>query len=418
MNELQILTAISNVSSKNAKIDLLKAACNNTRMQDLLDAAFNYNRKFLIKNWNITTPTLIEQDKHSEFIHLIKYLESGEGRGDTAKTKVEHFFSELSSEQQKWYSRIIRKDLKAGFSAETAAKCGFDIPIFNVMLAKDGNKMKNLSTFIAKGGYASKKLDGYRCLAFVINGEVTLYSRNGTIYENFPSIEQALQQCCGTDNYIFDGEIMSDDFQSMQKSAFASKRGTTVGDVKYHIFDLIPHNEWVNQKFITKKSLRINNLCNFFENHVDTSLLQQVEQELVDSLSSLKNKEQLYTSQGYEGAMFVPDIPYYFGKKANKMIKIKTMLSMEVEITGFNEGEANSKYAGTLGAFTVKQENGLTCKVGSGLSDDDRNYIWSNLDKFIGRIFEAKYQELSNDNIMRFPVFIRWRDTGANSGKI
>jgi len=421
MNELDILDAIRDASGKNDKATFLKAAKNDIRLQQLLDAAFNYKRKFLIKQWKDGNTVMSSEDKHYDFINLLKYLESGVGRGDEAKARVEALWTTLNPQQKYWYERVLKKDLKMGVSVDTAVKCGFDIPVFDVQLAKDGKKMNNLAEFVKKGGYASRKFDGYRCLAVIKNGDVTLYSRNGTIYENFPSIEKSLSELFSTSEVVVDGEIMSDNFQSMQKSAFASTRGTTVGDVNYYIFDAIPIKEWESQDFSSTKSERLwrmkygltidDIILGEDQPHeiIYPSNIKLVEHAFVDDLNTLLQLEKDYIADGYEGGMFVQDIPYYLGKKSNKMIKLKTFKSQEVEIVGFEVGAADGKYANTLGSFTVKQEDGQLCNCGSGLSDADRDYIWGNKSEFIGRIFEAAYQEETPDGIMRFPVFKRWR---------
>ena len=58
---------------------------------------------------------------------------------------------------------------------------------------------------------------------------------------------------------------MSDDFQAMQQSAFASVRGTSVGDVKYHVFGLIPVSEWDLNEFEISTTVRLNSLDIWFD---------------------------------------------------------------------------------------------------------------------------------------------------------
>ena len=242
---------------------------------------------------------------------------------------------------------------------------------------------------------------------------VTIFE-SGTIYENFPTIEASLSKALPMGNFILDGEIMSDDFQSMQKSAFAVKRGSTVGDVKYHIFDTIPFDEWQTGNFKLNKTDRIRDLMGLFSTVFrDIDNLVNVEQQWVNSLDDIYKLERTFISQGYEGAMFLPDVPYYLGKKSNRMLKFKTMLTQEVEVLSFYEGEKDSKYEGTMGGLVVLQENGLQCKCGSGFKEDERDYMWTNQKLFLGKIFEVAYQEMSPDGIMRFPVFKRWRDEKA-----
>ena len=254
------------------------------------------------------------------------------------------------------------------------------------------------------------------CFPVTIASSVTLYSRNGSVYKNFPSIEESLLEIFGERELVLDGEIMSSDFQSMQQSAFANKRGTTVGDVKFHVFDFLPIEEWNTGKFECKKSVRLEVLNGLAEEFDDNLVL--VDNMYVDTVDKVLELEQQYLALGYEGVMVVPDIEYYKGRKSNRLMKFKTMLSQDCEVIGFYEGTAGTRNEGRLGGLVLRQENGLECECGSGFSDEDREYIWNNQDEFLGRIVEIKYQELTNHNIMRFPIFVRWRDLGKESGKI
>ena len=135
--------------------------------------------------------------------------------------------------------------------------------------------------------------------------------------------------------------------------------------------------------------------------------LVEVEHTPVKTIEEVLEYEKLCIQNGLEGAMLNPDIPYYFGKKTNKMLKFKTMKSMDCKVIGFYEGQG--KYEGTLGGMVIEQENGKTCEVGSGFTDKERDYIWSNKEYTLGRTVEIKYQELSPDGIMRFPIKKCWR---------
>jgi DNA ligase 1 len=418
MQELAILSQIANVSGKNDKRALLKANANDQRLQDLLDAALNYKRRYYIKKWEEITPFYqVEIDQHDTFMKLLSDLESQKYRGDAATNMVTSFLFDCSGIQREWYSRILRKDLKAGFSVDSAIDCGFDIPLFEVQLAKDGYECKKLDQMIKAGLSASRKYDGYRCFAVVHNGEVALYTRNGEIFHNFPGVEESLLQICGAGSYVFDGEIMSNNFQGMQKSAFASKRRTVVGDMVYHIFDMIPYEEWETKQFKTLAFDRYANLDAFI-NANPMPNLKVVERVMVSDRQHLLDLELVYILDGYEGVMANPNIPYYTGKKSNKMLKFKQFKSMDCKIMSAYKGDPLSKYKDTLGGFTVEQENGVLCDVGGGYDDAERDEMWKD-QTIIGRIMEVKYQNLTEDDKkMRFPVFVRFRDMGTDRGKM
>lgn len=415
---LNVLEQIASTPGKNDKIKILEDNVTNSELAELLDAVFNYHRKFYTNKIAMPDPhTGPEHNHHEEFIKLLLKLETRMITGNDAKYQVESFFKRCTKFQQKWYARVLRKDLKAKVSAKTVVKAGFSkIPLFDVMLAKDGKLCKKLDEIINKGVYVSPKYDGYRCLAVVNNGTVTLFSRNGTVYSNFPTITESLSSCFPKGQFVFDGEIMSDGFQAMQKSAFANKRGTTVGDVKYHVFGYVPYDEWTSLDFKMKTKQRLSELDKLAKQFDDNLLL--VHQEIVTSKARVLELEMEYIDQGFEGAMALPDIPYYLGKKSNKLLKFKTMESQDCEIIGFYEGKPDTRHRGSLGGFIVKQENGKTARGDGCLTDDDRRYIWDHQEEFLGRIGEFKYQELTPDDVMRFPKFFRWRDLGSETGKI
>lgn len=410
MTELDVLDAIEQAKGKNAKVALLKNNVGNPRLKELLNATFNMRRKYYIKKFNdtfiaIEIPFI---NLHEEFMALLSRLEGGL-RGHAAQADVITFLCKCNGQQRKWYARVIRRDLKSGFSVSSANKAGFDIPAFQVQLAKDGKQCKKMSEMFKKGMSGSKKFDGYRCFAEIVDGEVTLLSRGGEIYLNFETVEKALAEVFPIGKYCFDGEIMSDDFNAMQKSAFASKRRTIVGDMVFHIFDHIPYDEWENKTFKMKALDRYQYLEDIRENLEAKQCLTVVDRISVNDLASAEELERQFISEGFEGLMLNPNIPYYVGKKSNKMVKFKTMLSMDCEVLDKYPGDTGTKYENTLGGVVVLQENGKQCNVGSGFSDEERDELWNNFDKYKGRVIEVKYQELTNKDKMRFGIKKRWR---------
>jgi DNA ligase-1 len=263
---------------------------------------------------------------------------------------------------------------------------------------------------LSKGVYVSPKLDGYRCLAVCAGGSVTLYSRKGTEYLNFPGVEEDLKRSFSCD-VVLDGEIMSDDFQAMQKSAFANTRGTVVGDVKFHVFDFIPYSEWISGNFKMKKSDRLTLLEKMNKVLKYKKSIELVEQNKANTLEEIQGSQLKFEQQGYEGAMVIPaDSPYYKGRKSNMLLKFKSMQSQDCLVTGFYEGTTGTRNQGRLGGLILQQENGQICECGTGFTDEDREYIYKNRSEFVGKVAEIKYQELTKDGIMRFPVFVRWRN--------
>ena len=406
----EVLDLLEKTSSTKQKIAILK---DNIKVPDLfflLASTFDYTRRYYIKQLPeiVGTGSDIPENVTSHLWSILGECESS-GRTDATRTRVADLLSLQHPIVAKWYRRVILRDLRCGVSLDTALKAGFDIPSFEVQLATDAKKCKKLDSIITKGVRVSAKLDGYRCLAVGSVGVFTLYTRNGNVYENFPTIKTELERMFPEGDYVFDGEIMSDSFSDMQKSAFASKRKTTVGDVKYHVFDMIPPNEWSSQNFTTGYEQRYQNLEDTL---VDGSseLVGLVPHYACSTVEEVKEFQQLFESRGFEGAMVNPDMPYYMGRKSNALLKFKSMETWDCTITGFVEGKG--RLEGSLGKVLVAQPNGQPGEVGSGFDDAERAAIWSTQDQHKGRIIECKFQELTDDGFMRFPIFLRFRDQG------
>jgi DNA ligase 1 len=408
MDALDILDQLEKTSSTNGKVKLLSENKDNCELRFILESTFDYKRTYLIKD----IPEIISLDEDKPTESLSQILTECEKTGRTQETKqhVTEWLSSLSAQRAKWYRRVILRDLRCGFGVDLANKAGFDIPVFEVQLATDSNKCKKLEQIVNKGVWVSPKLDGYRCLAVGIKGDFTLYSRNGSVYHNFPQIKEELEKTFPSGCHVFDGEIMSDSFNDMQKSAFASKRGTAVGDVKYFMFDCLNFWQWESGKFIDGYTQRWKKLFDTFDMLIDKpKLLSVVPHYLCDDIDTVRTMQSKFEEMGYEGCMANPDIPYYMGRKSNSLLKFKSMLTWDCVITGFVEGEG--RLTGTLGKVLVKQENGVNGEVGSGFSDAERNFIWENKESVLGMAIEVKFQEIIDPTgKMRFPIFLRYRN--------
>lgn len=417
MEELDILDELENTQGTNAKKALMQKHCKNIPLMELIDATYNYKRKYHIKSFDVCNDSPQLFYKHQHFMDMLTTLQRAGSRSDASKALVETFFLSCTDQEAKWYKRVLLRDLRCNMSISTLNDAGFNIPTFEVQLAKDGKKCDKLKQIITAGAYISPKLDGYRCIAYVDNGEATLYSREGTEFVNFPIIKAAVEDLAkkaNKPNIVFDGEIMSNDFNSMQQSAFASTRGTTVGDVVYNIFDMISKDEWDTDNFKEVAMLRYKKLEIMGTAH-PTEHIAIVPHIQCCSLDAALQYEASYIAQGFEGAMVNPNIPYYRGKKSNRMLKLKTFLSQDCLVTGIYEG--TGRLAGKLGGIHVIQENGMRCDVGSGFDDNEREAIWKDPSIILNRLVEIKFQEMTPDGVFRFPVFTRFRDKG-NTGKI
>lgn len=76
---------------------------------------------------------------------------------------------------------------------------------------------------------------------------------------------------------------------------------------------------------------------------------------------------------------------------------------------GFEPGKG--KHEGRLGSLlaSTTPDGEVVCRVGGGLSDSDREYIWTNQHEFLNRQFDATGKQLFDTGALRHPNFLRWK---------
>ena len=318
-----------------------------------------------------------------------------------------------------WYRRILIKDLRCGVSEKTVNNVAkkmdleFRVPIFTCMLAHDGAKHPKK---IKGDCLVEYKYDGVRVVAIVKNGKATLYSRNGKIFTNFPHIESALSKK-EFNNYVFDGEVMSDDFQALMKQVYR-KSGAKTDDAYLALFDILPLKEFNDGKSklnsIERKE-KLNELAQTFGDAiklVDYEIINFDTDEGQIKFSDM-NKEAL--EKGFEGLMIKPNDNFYECKRSHAWLKIKPFIEVTLKIIDIQEG--SGKHEGKLGAFHVEGEDDgkfFSLSVGSGLTDDDRERFWAAKDKLVGRMVEIRAdaitQSIEGEHFsLRFPRFKNFR---------
>ncbi len=133
-----------------------------------------------------------------------------------------------------------------------------------------------------------------------------------------------------------------------------------------------------------------------------TTLLEHV---VCASNKHLETELERIISLGGEGLMVRKPGSHYERTRSSTILKVKKFLDMEVIVTDYEPGEG--RHAGRVGALWVRLSSGVTCKVGTGLKDKDRDNPPAK-----GSIITVKYQELTEDGALRFPVYVGPRPDG------
>jgi DNA ligase-1 len=351
-----------------------------------------------------------------EFNDLATDLEFRQLTGHAARDAIQALCDKATNEQwNDWYRRILIKDLRCGTGAKLFNKVQKDIiPLFGCMLAHDGAKHPKKITGEC---FIEYKYDGVRVIAIVRNGDATLYSRNGKLLENFPHINEALSRP-EFEGLVFDGEVMSEDFQTLMKQVHR-KEGAQTEDSYLAVFDMLTLAEFnaggtdMTAFDRRERLISLQPLFNYRIQLVEAVMLDLDTDKGQESFKAM-NKQAL--AEGYEGLMIKPIDQGYKCKRSHAWLKIKPFIEVTLKVVALEEG--TGKNEGLLGALVVEGDDDgkfFHLNVGSGLTDENREQIWADQDNVIGQLVEIRAdaatqsQDADDTWSLRFPRFKTFR---------
>ena len=355
----------------------------------------------------------------TEFDDVLRQLEARTLTGNAMRDVIQELCDRSRSEEwNDWYRRILIKDLRCGVTHKTVNKhTTMKVPVFECMLADDSKKHEKKMTGEV---FVEPKLDGVRVITVcdVERDEVKMYSRNGKELNNFPKIYEQFDAMLDQldQSMVFDGEVMSDDFQTLMREIHR-KGGAKTDDAVLNLFDCLPLEHFKeggsNNTLAQRKQ--------WLDGYRFGPNISRVEHILIDlddedGQKQFADYNRLCIDKGFEGIMIKPVTGVYECKRSALWLKVKPFIEVSLKVVDTEEGTGRN--AGRLGALIVEGEDDgkfIRTNVGSGLSDDDRTEYWKAKDKLIGQIVEVRAdavtqnQDVTDEWSLRFPRFLRFR---------
>ena len=422
MNEEQLLELyrkfehLKNCTKKQEKIDCLTEYQHDTLFIYVLEFLINPHKKTGISDSKLKKDLL---DKEGEefgcFKQLIEYILANPTGRDNVVRAAQLFISKMPNfTLQTFIGNIITKKYKCGVAQKLVAEILPNVIQLDhqVMLAKkfEGELKEKVQM--------SLKLDGIRC-TFIINrdGSMVAYSRQGKKIEGLRQIQVSLSNMM-LKGYMLDGELIrinTDNLSSEENfkltTSIVNSKENVKNGLEFVVFDIMPIEDYLKQE------------CNLIYKDRLNLLIQKVGMgntfvHIVPFLGSTDDPQVVYNklervlNENCEGLMLNTFTGLYkFGKRSSDVLKVKGSYTCDLKCIAIEEGDG--KFKGTLGKLVVDYK-GFEVRVGSGLTDEDRNNIWNNPESAIGHIIEVKYMQESQDEdgnlSLRHPVFVRIRD--------
>ena len=346
--------------------------------------SYKENKVFIV--WGV-----MESLKFQETVETTKAKNVGKANGTTPEEQAK-----VRAQQ------LYDKKIKEGYTPDLDLARSTNNVLDGVkpMLAFPIEKKEKYVSFPA---FVQPKLDGVRCIAVIVDGKCTLYTRSQKVINTVPHINAGLENIFENVNLTLDGELYNHDYkENFNKIISLIKRDEVHEDhklIQYHIYDLIEKNVTYD-----KRIFKLGIFKPFIENEDYLELTETKFIENYDGVSSLLKR---YLTLGYEGAMLRSQYGLYENKRSTGLLKIKTMQDAEFKIVGVLEGKG--KLAGHAGSFVCMTSNGKTFKAKLKGKLEYLKECLINFDKYEGQSLTVQYQNLTPDGLPRFPVGLRIR---------
>lgn len=396
------------------------------------DSTFCFVLEFLLNNnkpsgigkaklkKKISDKKMPEATFNSDVKTLFEYIiRNNNSMNDIDIWRIQNCIKEINvPEHYNFISELITKTYSCGTSDLTAHE--FIPQIERNWRIRKGHALKKYKQIENKKVVVSLKLDGFRYVAIKKDNAVTFYSTSGTEIKGLIDIEAEL---LSFPDGVYDGECIAvGDFDNSTDrfnatSKILGKDGIKQG-VEFVVFDYVEDIDAFLDygKITVGRKDRLDNLRNILKDknskfiklvevYIDNKLVDEtVYKEIIDKYEEV-------TNQGEEGLIIdIADAPYVRAK-GTSMFKLKPEVSGDFKVVGLKEG--TGKDAGRLGSFIIEYKTN-TVNVGSGLTDSIREEVWTDKEKYIGKLIEVVYfgetqDEKTGELSLRLPRFKRFR---------
>lgn len=408
---IKLFKQIQGTSSLNGKKAIITANKDNQLFKECLKFLLDGNivtgisTKKLLKNIKVDP-----LNRLNNFEECMEYFTLNNTGTDHDIALVQKFIKFQPEKNKEFYTQMVTKKYKLGVDSKTINKCipGL-IPTWDIQQAyplSDKNKPKDGEWFAL-----SQKLNGNN------NGVIDNknISRQGKEFTGLDHIISDINKL-PFKNMFFNGELIRKNKDNLPDDEnFQIGTGIINSDeidkscIKFVIYEMFPKEEFIKgeskltykqrrKTYLEPLSKEINELG--LENIEVVPLVyegadQSKIQELLDKADA----------DGWEGLMLNKDTKWK-NKRNNGILKVKSFKHADILCTDVIEGDG--KYKGTLGLIKCDYK-GNELGVGSGFTDEQRNYYWNNKEDIVGKIVQIKFKtETKNKQgglSVQFPIF-------------
>ena len=405
---ISIIKQLRETSGTNDKIVLLRRNCNNELLRKILRYTYDTDLKYGVQKKSIVMRT--GESKWSSLFEMLDELAES-NINDNLKRNVGRFINNLETEDEKeLVTKILLKNLDVGLNVKNINK-GMKGLIVSHDIMKGSSWDGTLNSEVA----VSLKLDGIRCSWLIKDGKAIAKTRQNKVIQGMNELTKAIEEVFGEQDLFVDGELLAINKEGLSSEDLFKKTSAIVNskglkkDLTFVAFDIVSLEDYNNKS----------NNTPFLERREQLECYVGLKNELVklapmyfitDSIDRIYEKLDEVVKDNCEGLMLNKINGFYEFKRTKQLLKVKKFNEGDVLVTNILEGEG--RLEGTLGKIEVQfryKGDVYTNNIGSGFSDEEREYYWEHKDELIGKVVTIKYFEITKNEQggfgFRFPTW-------------
>lgn len=304
---------------------------------------------------------------------------------------------------------IVNRTLRLGIGPSQLPKDG----LAPMLAKKFEDVILNNSVY-----YITEKLDGNRCIARYDGSKWLFTSRNGkplkvnidmgdlptdVVYDGELLSPQQTHDSIAAANALRHNLVIPQYHNEFNKTSGLINSKSSGKQLVYNIFDVMTDDcYYARRRFLDSLN------CTTSEIRI-LPVLAKINCNYESTIESLLNR---MTSAGAEGVILNNGDATYQHKRTADLIKVKNTYTMDMLVVDWEYG--TGKYDGMVGALhceAIADNKYIAAKVGSGLSDEQRELWAMDPSLIVGKIIEVGYFSMSqNANLngtkyysLRFP---------------
>lgn len=389
------LMDIKNTPGTNDKIALLTERLKNEEFKKVIMFAYDdtkiYHINKLPKMKSIQNG-LLNKPSNEELFNFLEKLSNQNGSTNSDKQELCRIAS-MDSETYDLVSRIVKKDLKGGFSGKTINKA-FPGLIFLMPYCRCSSEKSKIDKInFSEGALCQEKADGIFLNIIIEKDNIVFRSRSGNkIHQMDHLIEFLNKTPVKYKNTVFMGELLINkdgkilDRKTGNGILNSCIQNADIQEMAKHavikIWDAVPIKDfWKGESTIPYQSrlARVTNFIKDMSNIQSNKLISKIETVKLFSLEEARTFYSRLRKEGKEGVIVKNKNALWKNYTSPAQVKLKNIEDYDLKIVAWKKGKPSTRFEKVMGAILCESSCGkLSVSVGTGFSDIDREMNWDN----------------------------------------